>query len=905
MSRESRELRDRWEEPSRRARCGACLAQVWPGRVREGSARFLGDPALTMGKSGPRKRGRPAGPAASKAHGSAAALVRSNPFEVKINKQKFQILGRKTKHDVGLPGVTRSKAHRKRTQTLLKEYKEKGKSNVFKDKRFGEYDTKINPEEKMMKRFALEQQKNHKKNIYNLNEDEDLTHYGQSLADIEKLNDIVDSDSDAEESGALSAELTASHFGGGGLLSKKALPGQQEEEDKKPKSRKELIEELIAKSKQEKRERQTQRENTLELTEKLNSDWKEIQTLLSHRPSKSEAKSQIEEKPKPDEYDMIVRELGFEMKAQPSGRMKTEEELAKEEEEKLRQLEADRLRRMRGEGEPDTKKKPTHISADDLADGFLLDKDDRRMLSYHDGKPNIEDNEDEKMESIEGQEDDNGETESEGESDSNAETVDNHSDLESEEENVEEASTSGEQKETLERSKNKLQTKEQLAKKEAAKLELPYTFAAPESYEQLKSLLLDRTMEEQMLVIERIQKSNHASLAVGNKAKLEKLFGYVLEYVGELAVKEPPELKTIDKLVPTLYDLCQMFPKAASSHVRHILQDAAHDMDEILEVKGHAPLPGLDMLLYLKIIAILFPTSDLWHPVTTPAMVYMSQLLTKCPIATLQDVVKGLFVCCLFLEYVSLSQRFIPELVNFLLGILHMAVPNKGAQGYTLVHPFRSLGKNSELLVVREKVDTESWQKQPLPLRSLITSKENDRTEANHLRLSCIGLCLDLVKRCAGLYGSLPSFHEIMQPIQILLNQHMPANEYPAQLQELHDSVLKQLSIQDQHYHPLVCEKKKVVPLKLFTPKIVKVLEFGRKQESSKKEQERKRLIYKHKREFKGAVREIRKDNQFLARMQLGEIMERDSERKRKVKQLFRTLADQEGDWKAMKRKKF
>lgn len=52
-------------------------------------------------------------------------------------------------------------------------------------------------------------------------------------------------------------------------------------------------------------------------------------------------------------------------------------------------------------------------------------------------------------------------------------------------------------------------------------------------------------------------------------------------------------------------------------------------------------------------------------------------------------------------------------------------------------------------------------------------------------------------------------------------------------------------------------------------------LEFGRKQGSTKEEQERKRLIHKHRREFKGAVREIRKDNQFLARMQLSEIMER------------------------------
>lgn len=35
----------------------------------------------------------------------------------------------------------------------------------------------------------------------------------------------------------------------------------------------------------------------------------------------------------------MVRELGFEMKAQPCNRMKTEEELAKEEEERLQRLE--------------------------------------------------------------------------------------------------------------------------------------------------------------------------------------------------------------------------------------------------------------------------------------------------------------------------------------------------------------------------------------------------------------------------------------------------------------------------------------------------------------------------------------------------------------------------------------
>lgn len=37
---------------------------------------------------------------------------------------------------------------------------------------------------------------------------------------------------------------------------------------------------------------------------------------------------------------------------------------------------------MLGKDEDENKKKPKHMSADDLNDGFILDKDDRRLLSY-------------------------------------------------------------------------------------------------------------------------------------------------------------------------------------------------------------------------------------------------------------------------------------------------------------------------------------------------------------------------------------------------------------------------------------------------------------------------------------------------------------------------------------------
>ncbi|XP_022362070.1 nucleolar protein 14 [Enhydra lutris kenyoni] len=852
-----------------------------------------------MGKARPaaaRKRGAVA-PAGAQ---GGRARPNPNPFEVKVNRQKFPVLGRKARHAVGQPGVSRARAVHKRTQTLLKEYKERDKSNVFTDKRYGEYSSTMSPEEKMMKRFALEQQRQHeKKSIYNLNEDEELTHYGQSLADIEKHNDIVDSDSDTEERGTLSAELTAAHFGGGGGLLHKKTPQQQGEEGGKPRSRRELIEELIAKSKQEKRERQAQREGALELTEKLDQDWKEIQTLLAHRTPKSENKDK-KERPKPDAYDMMVRELGFEMKAQPSDRMKSEEELAKEEQERLQQLEAARLRRMHGEDEGSEARKPKHLSADDLNDGFVLDKDDRRLLSYMDGKMSIE--EEQSREAGDGEsEEEQGEDLSE-EDPENSSDPDGHSDLESDMDSEEDCGwPSGEPRQAPGEGTTSIGHRA----REAARNQLPYTFAAPESYEELKSLLSGRTREEQLVVVERIQTCNHPSLAVGNKAKLEKLFGFLLEYIGDLATDDPPNLQVIDKLVVQLYNLCQMFPDSASDSIKFVLRDAMHEMEGAVEARGRAAFPGLDVLVYLKIAGMLFPTSDLRHPVVTPALVCMSQLLTKCPVLSLQDVVKGLFVCCVFLDYVSLSRRFIPELVNFLLGILYIASPNKRGRSYTLVHPFRASGKNSELLVVSDEEDKATWQRRGLSLHWACGLKAQNKTEANHTRLSCLAVCLALVKGCAQFYSSLPSFYAIVRPLRALLMEHLAGRGHPPELQELCQSALANLEEPEPRCRPLVCAKSKPEPLKLFTPRLVKVLEFGRKQGSSKEEQERRRLIHKHKREFKGAVREIRRDNQFLARMQLSETLERDAERKRKVKQLFNSLATQEGEWKALKRKKF
>lgn len=286
---------------------------------------------------------------------------RLNPFEVHINRDKQKVLGRKSKNDRGLPGVSRAKAINRRKQSLLQEYKLQNKDNIFLDKRIGEQNSAMSVEDKAIARFATERIKTYKKeSIFNLN-DEILTHRGQTLEEIEKFDDPRSDDefSDGENvSGKLDKNFVEAHFGGGTLS--KMDPAS---------SRKNLIDRLIAESKKRKAEKQKIREQTVDLTEKLDSEWRD---LLPYMSASKKSTEDTDETTKADAYDVAVRLLKFEARGNPSEKLKSEKDIIKEEKEKLERLEADRLARMKG-FICDTNNQYKHKSADDLEDGFIME----------------------------------------------------------------------------------------------------------------------------------------------------------------------------------------------------------------------------------------------------------------------------------------------------------------------------------------------------------------------------------------------------------------------------------------------------------------------------------------------------------------------------------------------------
>jgi nucleolar protein 14 len=95
-----------------------------------------------------------------------------------------------------------------RKATLLQEYKIKNKSNEFVDRRIGERNREMTAEDRIIARFTAERVRSKKKSIFNLADDEVLTHKGQTLNEIEKFDDPRSDDED-EDKGRLEGLLKA------------------------------------------------------------------------------------------------------------------------------------------------------------------------------------------------------------------------------------------------------------------------------------------------------------------------------------------------------------------------------------------------------------------------------------------------------------------------------------------------------------------------------------------------------------------------------------------------------------------------------------------------------------------------------------------------------------------------
>ncbi|KAK1268297.1 hypothetical protein QJS04_geneDACA005298 [Acorus gramineus] len=900
----------------------------------------------------------------------------NNPFETIWSRRKFDIVGKKRRGEERRVGLARSQAIEKRKKTLLKEYERSGKSSVFMDNRIGEQDEALGEFDKAILRFQHERQlKLKRKSKYNLSdgEEEDSENFqGASLSRRDDFDEEIlpedDDNSVFAEIGEDTAVRRGSHDHGMYNPSKNLL---QDEDENNHKTKKQVMEEIISKSKFYKAQKAKDKEEDESLMEKLDNDFTSLaqSEALLHltQPNKMNAlksllknniKKPVKEgvpvpagenreaalKEQPDAYDRLVREMVMDMRARPSDRLKTVEEIAQEERERLELLEEERKKRMLASDESgdesddekddggedlDRPEKLRSLSGDDLGDSFSSEKTLANKKGWVDeiiereDMDHTEDEEDGSSEGSQSEDDQRDDDDDDEDSDSTGSDSDDENrdllsvknweqsdddDLSSDEE--EEAKDERGMKKVEDNGSSKKDKQEVLpgskkssesAKPPSAKQEtLPFVIEAPTSLTELSSLLDNRSNNEIVEAINRIRACSAIKLASENRRKMQVFYGVLLQYFAVLANKKPLNFTLINLMVKPLLEMSVETPYFAAICARQRLMHTRTQFVEQIKNSEISSWPSVKTLLLLKLWSMIFPCSDFRHVVMTPATLLMCEYLMRCPIMTGQDVAVGSFLCSMMLLITKHSRKFYPEVMTFLWTLLISATERE-----TVLHQQHQVDNLMELklkpwLCLHSPVSEVS----PLDfIKIMELPADSPVFGSDAFKASVLFSVIQTIRGYVNLYEEFSSFPEIFSPVSSLLQEVQKQDNLPNSLLETIDDDVQLIKKKVYEHHtsrePLQMRKQKPVPIRLLNPKFEEDFVKGRDYDPDRERVERRKLNKLLKREAKGAARELRKDNHFLFGVKEREQKLLEEERTEKYGKALAFLQEQEHAFKS------
>ncbi|WFC96697.1 nucleolar complex protein 14 [Malassezia brasiliensis] len=827
------------------------------------------------------------------------ALMSSlNAFDERTARAKNDVLGRKVKGTTGRPGASKSEAIQLRREKLLPELEARHRSSSFVDRRFGEYNPHLSVEDKMLQRFTHERQnRTGKASLFDLNDDEEagLTHYGQSLSGLDEMPDVMHEDD--EEHGNMDAYETQGHFAG-------FAEGEGE------RSKNEVMKEIIAKSKLAKAERQKVKDADEEMRMELDEELGDIRSLLFSQ-KREEPEEEAPKAPAPDDkseaYDAFVREMAFERRARPQDRLKTAEEIEEEQAKRLRDAEAARLRRMHGE--PDEEEQDTHEEEEvtgrmrfGLGEG----------LEARGARAMQEDNEEE-------------EGDEEGDEDEDEDEEDDDDDEDEDEEDVSDSDSDA----SLSRFERHLDAAEETAPgrhralpKRAEVPTLPFTFPCPSTHDELLDLLEEHGVQPSQLhtVVSRIRTLHAPHLDEKNPERLQRLLGVLIDHLLYRASQaaggdDTADVVVMNDLLLHIAELSKSYPARSAEHFVAKLAMMQRNLTRglsrgALERTSHT-WPALPELCLLRAAGIVWPTSDRWHPVATPLALLMAQYLAHARIRSLEDVAAALYLVSLLASDQRTSRRLVPEALNVLYSVVAILLPPLRAKGTA---PAKALAEafgiptpdvgapHTTALALREDAAPTT----PVRLVPLLAHAP----DTAQTRADLLGIAVQLLATWAQLYAPSPAFVELFTPAAFLLEvgaAHVRGTQprIGALLGDAAHTLRAQLEHAVRERRALRLQAHRALSIASYAPKFDQQgFDPKRATDPDAERAQNAKLRALLKKERKGAIRELRKDAQFVAEAREQRRAEEDAAYKRKIDRITHGLQEERSEEKQLDRAK-
>jgi nucleolar protein 14 len=521
------------------------------------------------------------------------------------------------------------------------------------------------------------------------NKFERLTHGGKSL---DKIEHSHKEDEDEPEQAALHS-LSASE-----LVSLAGLSRDQGA------SKREIMQEVIAKSKLFKAERAAEQDAQKERLNEIDEEFKEIQTLLEF---KSEGEGQLIAPV--EDYFTESKKLLVEPRAAASERIKSEQETAQEAREKLEKLENLRKQRMNG-----IEKDEKSAAGDDelnQQENVLIDKESRKRKREQEESNEIQ----EKQENQQEENDDH--------------QVENESSL-------------------IESESSQVLLSAFTRVSSSSDSSIPYLFDCPATYCSLFDLLSPHPFSCHRLIIERILACTHLALKPENRGKLQRF--HSLLFVHAIKLTDATEAKMVETsilveqlnwLTVILFQLSESLGGPVIARIRRRL---ANTRTRLLD--SGEPLKLSD-LIHFSLLSRCFPMTDYRHNITTPLLLLCSELLARRSVESLREAAETTWFITLLLEPIQQAKRFIPEVIHGLQKVARFIE--------------KALQENKETEKIIAKLDWKTFNNSVLPLSMMC----GDPQLSAALLLNLLGSFLFFVDHLSPVYSDLPSYPELFHSL--------------------------------------------------------------------------------------------------------------------------------------------
>ncbi|KAM0751542.1 Nop14-like protein [Meredithblackwellia eburnea MCA 4105] len=618
-----------------------------------------------------------------------------------------------------------------------------------------------------------------------------------------------------------------------------------------------------------------------------------------------------------DPYDSYVRMLALEPRAQATNRLKTPVELAQEAAKELREREEARLRRERGIEDPasdeeagKSNKRKRKPEADDLDDDFLKEEYGSDVEGSEGGEVVDENGLGQGLEvgGDESEEDDD-EDDDEEENEDEDEGSDNDDDFDDDGEEFggigsdleEDGEAEPEDPDNQVALVATVSTSDVRSTSEDGKSELPFTFPCPATHAEFVNLLSKSGISraDTATVVKRIRVLYHPGLGEANKGKLQTFTNVLLDHVLHLAASD--DFATVNSLLPNLLTLSHAYPLTTAPHYVEKLSLMQKNFVRGIARGSLDPAaktwPGAVELTLLRLIGTTWSTSDLSHPVAAGALLLIGEYLSQCRIRSLVDISSGLFLCTLAAQYESLSKRLVPEALNFLCNALLILAPSsvtpKNAPGS---YPTPDLGQEHVKGLKLRTTDS----LEPLTLE--FGASLDGSLSTKQQKVSLIATSLSLLLKFAEQYVSLDAFAELFRPVHDILNKLIVAKlpqSLRTRIENLQANLARMLKLNDSSRQPLALQSHKPIPIATYIPKFDEGFNPNRRFDPDSERAEASKLRSLYKKEKKGAIRELRKDNKFLAGEEQRIKKAEDVEYQKKISKIMGSLQDERAEEKA------